>query len=112
MTPIREDGLAQRHATRRRNRDGKDTVGSVAIIGAGIGGIYLAAEPGHRRVFRRPSLCGVGVEGEKGGFASVERATSDLRTAVDGADVVIVVTGGNAQPAVRNHSCPCCATAS
>ena len=40
------------------------------------------------------------VEGENGGFAAVERATNGLRSAIDGADVIIVVTGGNAQAAV------------
>ena len=43
---------------------------------------------------------GVDVEGEKGGFAQVERATTDLEPAIDGADVIIVVTGGNAQAVV------------
>src|SRR6202030_3525767 len=49
---------------------------------------------------------GVDVEGENGGFAAVERATSDLRSAVDGADVIIVVTGGNAQAVVARSLAP------
>src|SRR5260370_33873451 len=40
---------------------------------------------------------GVDVEGESGGFAAVDRATTDLSSAVDGADVIIIVTGGNSQ---------------
>jgi opine dehydrogenase len=39
----------------------------------------------------------VDVEGESGGFAAVDRVTTDLFSAVDGADVIIVVTGGNSQ---------------
>src|SRR5207302_9296897 len=49
---------------------------------------------------------GIDVEGERGGFAAVEQATSDLRAAVDGADVIIIVTGGNAQPAVARSLAP------
>jgi len=49
---------------------------------------------------------GLDVEGEKAGFAAVERATTDLQSAVDGADVVIVVTGGNAQTTVARSLAP------
>jgi opine dehydrogenase len=96
----------------------RDTVETVAIIGAGIGGIYLAAELGiagfklrlhdidDSRLSDIRAFGGIDVEGERGGFAAVERATSDLRSAVDGADVVIVVTGGNAQAAVARSLAP------
>jgi opine dehydrogenase len=89
-----------------------DAVETVAIIGAGIGGIYLAAGLGiggfklrlhdldDARLADIRAFGGIDVEGEKGGFAAVEHATTDLRSAVDGADVVIVVTGGNAQATV------------
>jgi hypothetical protein len=43
---------------------------------------------------------GMDVDGEKSGFAAVERATSDPGSAIEGADVIIVVTGGNAQAVV------------
>ena len=43
---------------------------------------------------------GVDVEGDRGGFAPVERATTDLEPAIDGADGIIVVTGGNVQAVV------------
>lgn len=91
---------------------GRDTVQTVAIIGAGIGGIYLAAELGiagyklrlhdvdDARLSDIRAFGGIDVEGERAGFAAVERATSDLLSAVDGADVVVVVTGGNAQVTV------------
>ena len=97
---------------------GGDTVETVAIIGVGIGGIYLAAELGiagfklrlhdidDARLSDIRAFGGVDVEGERGGFAAVERATSDLRSAVDGANVVIVVTGGNAQAAVARSLAP------
>src|SRR6266702_4184006 len=87
-------------------------VETVAIIGAGIGGCYLVAKLGiagfklrlhdidDAKLSDIRARGGIDVEGEGGGFAAVEQATSDLRAAVDGADVAIVVTGGNAQAAV------------
>jgi opine dehydrogenase len=95
-----------------------DAVETVAIIGAGIGGIYLAAELGtagyklrlhdldDARLADIRAFGGIDVEGERGGFAAVERATTDLRSAIDGADVVIVVTGGNAQATVARSLAP------
>jgi opine dehydrogenase len=91
---------------------------TVAVIGAGIGGVYLVAELG--MLGNRLRLCdlddarlaeirargGVDVEGEPGGFAAVEHATTDLRTAVDGTDVIIVATGGNAQETVARSLAP------
>jgi opine dehydrogenase len=91
---------------------------TVAIIGAGVGGLYLVAELGIARFKLRlhdiddakvseiRAHGGVDVEGEKRGFAAVERATSDLRSAVDGADVIIVVTGGNAHATVARSLAP------
>ena len=82
---------------------------TVAIIGAGIGGLYLVAELGiagfklrlhdidDSKLAEIRARGGVDVEGEGGGFAAVERATSDLGSAVDGADLIIIVTGGGAQ---------------
>src|SRR5712671_3656163 len=87
----------------------KSTAATVAIIGAGIGGCYLVAELGisgfklrlhdvdDSRLSEIRARGGVDVEGESGGFAAVDRATTDLPSAVDGADVISVVTGGNAQ---------------
>ena len=91
---------------------------TVAIIGAGIGGIYLVAELGiARHTLRLHDIDntrladirahgGLDVEGEPGGFAAVEHATTDLRSAVDGADVIIVATGGNAQATVARSLAP------
>ena len=97
---------------------GRDTVETVTIIGAGIGGIYLAAELGiagykvrlhdidDGRLSDIRAFGGIDVEGERVGFAAVERATSDPRSALDGADLVIVVTGGNAQATVARSLAP------
>jgi hypothetical protein len=46
----------------------------------------MAASQGQYRRFLGRAI---DVEGENGGFAAVERATSDLRSAIDGADVII-----------------------
>jgi opine dehydrogenase len=91
------------------------TAETVAIIGAGIGGVYLVAELGRAgfklrlhdieesRLSEIRARGGVDVEGESGRFTAVERSTTDLPSAVDGADVIIVVTGGNSQAvAVRS----------
>ncbi|HEY7579674.1 MAG TPA: NAD/NADP octopine/nopaline dehydrogenase family protein [Acetobacteraceae bacterium] len=89
---------------------------TVAIIGAGIGGVYLVAElglGGHRvrlhdvgdaRLGEIRARGGVDVEPD--GFAAVERATTDLASACDGAEVLIVVTGGNAQETVARSLAP------
>jgi hypothetical protein len=49
---------------------------------------------------------GVDVEGERAGFAAVERAATDLEAAIDGADVIVIVTGGNAQATVARLLAP------
>ena len=82
---------------------------TAAIVGAGIGGVYLAADLGllgcplrlHDRddakladIRRRG---GIDVEGERAGFAAIERVTTDPAAAVDGADIVVIVTGGTYQ---------------
>ncbi len=96
----------------------EDAVETVAIIGAGIGGIYLAAELGiagfklrlhdldEARLADIRAFGGIDVEGERSGFAAVERVTSDLQATVDGADVIIIVTGGNAQATVARSLAP------
>src|SRR5437763_11948158 len=91
---------------------------TVAIIGAGIGGIYLAAELGmlgcklrlhdldDSRLAEIRARGGIDVDGPNGGFAATERVTTDLAAATDGADVIIVVTGGNAQETVATSLAP------
>ena len=94
------------------------TAATVAIIGAGIGGCYLVAELGiagfkprlhdidDSKLSDIRARGGLEVEGENAGFAAVERVTSDLGPAVDGADVIIVVTGGNTQAVVARSLAP------
>jgi opine dehydrogenase len=89
---------------------------TVAIIGAGIGGIYLVAElglAGHRLRLHDlddTRLADIrargGIDVEPDGFAAVEHVTTDLRTAVDGAEIIIVATGGNAQETVARSLAP------
>jgi opine dehydrogenase len=91
---------------------------TVAIIGAGIGGVYLAAHLGRAgfpvrlhdiddtRLADIRAAGGLTVEGDNPGFAAVERATADLPAAVEGADIIIVVTGGNAQEGVARGLAP------
>jgi opine dehydrogenase len=94
------------------------TAATVAIIGAGGGGLYLVAELGiagfklrlhdidDSKLSDIRARGGLEVEGERAGFAAVERVTSDLGPAVDGADVIIVVTGGNTQSVVARSLAP------
>jgi opine dehydrogenase len=83
---------------------------TVTIIGAGIGGIYLAADLGLRgcrlRLHDRDDNrlgdlhARGGIDVEPGGFSAIERVTDKLAPAVDGADIIVVCTGGNHQESV------------
>src|SRR4051794_22110504 len=91
---------------------------TVAIIGAGIGGIYLAAELGRQGVRLRlhdiddgrlspiRERGGLDVEGDNAGFVAIERVTTDPAAAVDGADIIAVCTGGTYQEAVARTLAP------
>src|SRR5437764_8197786 len=91
---------------------------TVAIVGAGIGGVYLAADLGllgcklrlHDRDDSRladiRARGGIDVEGERGGFAAIERVTADLAAAVDGADIIVIVTGGTFQEGAATDLAP------
>jgi opine dehydrogenase len=91
---------------------------TVAIVGAGIGGVYLAAELGllgcklrlhdldDSRLGEIRARGGIDVDGSNGGFAAIERVTTDLAAAVDGADIIVIVTGGNAQETVARSLTP------
>jgi opine dehydrogenase len=95
-----------------------DEAATVAVIGAGIGGVYLLAHLGLKgfrlrlhdldaaRLADIRAAGGLIVEGEPEGFAAVERTTPDLASAVEGADVIIIVTGGNAQETVARSLAP------
>jgi opine dehydrogenase len=83
------------------------SAGTVTIIGAGLGGIALVANLGlagyrvrlHDRDEARIDAIrgrgGLDVEGLVQGFAPVELVTPRLAPAVEGADVIIVVTGSH-----------------
>jgi opine dehydrogenase len=85
---------------------------TVAIIGAGIGGVYLVAMLGlvgckvrlhdidDQRLRDLREAKGIEVEGPNGGFAPLEMASTDLKESTDGADIIIIVTGGNFQEKV------------
>jgi opine dehydrogenase len=92
---------------------------TVAIVGAGIGGVYLAAKLGRlgaktRLTDRDDSRLadirargGIEVEADgKTSFAAIERVTTDLAEAVEGADVIAVCTGGTFQEGVARGIAP------
>ena len=80
---------------------------TVTIIGAGLGGIALVANLGllgyrlrlhdldEGRIAKVRERGGLDVEGLVQGFAPVELVTPRLAPAVEGADVIIVVTGSH-----------------
>src|SRR3954462_7469394 len=89
---------------------------TVAIVGAGIGGVYLAAELGTLGCRLRLTdlddarLTDIrsrgGLDVEPGGFVPIERVTTNLAAAVDGADVIAVCAGGTYQESVARGIAP------
>jgi opine dehydrogenase len=92
---------------------------TVAIIGAGIGGVYLAAHLGQLGVKLRLAdrddsrLADIrahgGIDVEAGGkttLSAIERVTTDTAQAIDGADVIAVCTGGTYQEGVARDIAP------
>ncbi len=89
---------------------------TVAIIGAGIGGVYLAAHLGQRGCILRlhdiddgrladiRARGGIEVDGE--GFSEIARITNDLSAATEGADIIAVCTGGLYQEGVARSLAP------
>src|SRR5204863_5339898 len=83
------------------------TNGTVTVIGAGLGGIALVANlglAGYRlrlhdrddaRIAKVRERGGLDVDGIVKGFAPVELVSSSLAPSIDGADVIIVVTGSH-----------------
>jgi len=101
--------------------DDPGTPTTVAIVGAGIGGLYLAAALGlagcrlrlhdhdDAKLAALRARGGIDVEdapGRASRFAPIERATAELRAAVEGADIVILATGGNAQETAARALAP------
>jgi opine dehydrogenase len=89
---------------------------TIAIIGAGMGGVYLLGFlglAGHKvrlHDIDATKLAGVraagGVTVEGSGFAPAELISTDLKASIDGAAVIIVVTGGNYQESVARGLAP------
>jgi opine dehydrogenase len=95
---------------------------TVAIVGAGIGGVYLAAELGllgcklrlHDRddskLAEIRARGGIEVElgpgAQRAGFAPIERVTTDSAAAVEGADIVVFCTGGTYQEGAARDLAP------
>jgi len=94
------------------------TIKTIAIIGAGPGGFRLVANlglAGYRlrlndiddaKLSAIRARGGIDVEGTPGGFAPLELATTDLGATIAGADLIIVVSGGNTQPGVARALAP------
>ena len=91
---------------------------TITIIGAGLGGIALVANlglAGYRlrlhdrddsRLVKIRERGGLDVEGLVQGFAPLELVTAELAPAIDGADVVIVVTGSHFHAEVARGLAP------
>jgi opine dehydrogenase len=91
---------------------------TITVIGAGIGGFLLIAHLGalgHRmrlhdiddsKLADLRSRGGVETEDLGTGFSELELATTDLAAAVNGAHIIIVVTGGHRQGSVAKSLAP------
>ena len=91
---------------------------TLAIIGMGTGGFYCAGLLGvagfkirihdidDKKLAAIREHGGIDVEGDMGGFAAVEKATLDLGSAIDGAGIILVTTGGHRQEAVAKSLAP------
>src|SRR5689334_15102910 len=83
-----------------------------------MGGVYLVASLGllgckvrlhdidDTKLADLRAAGGVKVDGKGGGFAPLEMASTDLKASVEGADIIIVVTGGNFQENVATGLAP------
>ncbi|HEY3916723.1 MAG TPA: NAD(P)-binding domain-containing protein [Stellaceae bacterium] len=93
-----------------------DRAKTIAVIGAGNGGFNLAAHlgaAGHRmrlhdiddaKLTVLRAAGGIDTSGMGTGFAKLDRVTTDLAEAVDGAEIIVVCTGGHRQTAVAKSS--------
>jgi opine dehydrogenase len=95
-----------------------DKAKTIAVIGAGNGGFNLVAHlgaAGHTmwlhdiddaKLTALRAAGGIDTSGLGTGFAKLDRITTDLAAAIDGADVVIVCTGGHRQAAAAKALAP------
>lgn len=91
---------------------------TVAIVGAGIGGVYLSTFLGvagckvrlhdidDTRLADIRARGGIEMEGPPDQFAALEQVTTDLASAVDDAEIIIVATGGTYQEGVATSLAP------
>jgi opine dehydrogenase len=91
---------------------------TIAIVGMGTGGFYCAGLLGilgykirahdidDSKLVAIREHGGIDVEGDEGGFAVVERASTDLAGAIDGAGIILVITGGHRQKAAAEAMAP------
>lgn len=96
----------------------KPNATTVAIIGAGGGGAFLVVYLGlagfklrlhdldDSKLAEIRTRGGIDVDGESSGFAPVELVTTNLAAAVEGAGIIIIVTGGNTQAVVARSLAP------
>lgn len=95
----------------------KDT-GTIAVIGAGAGGIYLLPQltrAGFRirlhdidatKLNAVKARGGIEIEGDDIAFAPIDLATTDLHAVVDGVEFIIVVSGGSTHGTVARALAP------
>lgn len=93
-------------------------VKTIAVIGAGIGGFFAIAHlgaMGHKmrlhdidesKLTDLRASGGIETEGMGSGFSKLDKIGTDLGEIVDGADVIIVITGGHRQSAVARALSP------
>lgn len=93
-------------------------IGTVTVIGAGSGGWGVLANLGgagyrmrlHDRDDRRLEAIrargGIEVENGPRDFVPIDAITADLAEGIDGADLIVVCTGGNGQPALARAMAP------
>ncbi len=100
-----------------------DNAKTITVIGAGNGGFNLVAHlgaAGHRmrlhdiddaKLTALRAAGGIDTSGMGTGLAKLDRVTTDLAAAVEGAEVVVVCTGGHRQAAAAKALAPLLADA-
>src|SRR3954453_19457572 len=109
---------ASETSKRKENGGEMSETKTIAIIGAGIGGFLLVAHLGalgHKirlhdiddsKLADLRVRGGVDTEGLGSSFSKLELATTDPAPAVNGADIILVATGGHRQTAVAKALAP------
>jgi opine dehydrogenase len=96
----------------------REDVNTIGIIGAGTGGVYLLPQltkAGFRarlhdidasKLAAIKERGGIDIEGDDIAFVPVEMATTDLRAVVEGAAIIIIVSGGTTHGTVARALAP------